>query len=69
MFVITGHLGGSVGEASNFSSGHDLTVGGFKPQVGLCADHADPGAYFRFCVSLSTFPMLTLHLSVSLKNK
>ena len=30
-----GHLGGSVGGASNFSSGHDLAVHEFKPHVGL----------------------------------
>ena len=33
-----GLLGGSVGYASDFGSGHDLTVRGFKPSVGLCAD-------------------------------
>ena len=33
-----GHLGGSVGWASNFGSGHDLAVHGFEPRVGLCAD-------------------------------
>ena len=51
-----GHLGGSVGEASNFGSGHDLTVCGFEPRVGLCADSSEPGACFGFCVSLSLFP-------------
>ena len=35
---IVGRLGGSVGWATNFSSGHDLTVHEFKPCVGLCAD-------------------------------
>ena len=32
---IQGRLGGSVGWASDFSSGHDLTVCEFKPHVGL----------------------------------
>ena len=41
-----GHLG-------DFGSGHDLTVGEFEPRVRLCADSSEPGAYFRFCVSLS----------------
>ena len=30
-----GRLGGSAGEASDFGSGHDLTVRGFKSHVGL----------------------------------
>ena len=33
-----GRLGGSVGEASDFGLGHDLTVRGFKPHVRICAD-------------------------------
>ena len=33
-----GHLGGSVGWASDFGSGHDLAVCEFEPRVGLCAD-------------------------------
>ena len=32
-----GHLGGSVGCASNFSSGHDLVVRGFEPHIRLAA--------------------------------
>ena len=28
-------------------------VRGFEPRVGLCADSSEPGACFRFCVSLS----------------
>ena len=48
-----GRLGGSVGEASDFGSGHDLAVRGFEPRVGLCADRSEPGARFGFCVSLS----------------
>ena len=39
-----GHLGGSVGWASNVGSGHHLTVREFQPQVGLCADSSEPGA-------------------------
>ena len=48
-----GCLGGSVGWASDFGSGHDLGVHEFEPRVGLCADSSEPGACFRFCVSLS----------------
>ena len=48
-----GRLGGSVGEASNFSSGYDLTVCECEPRVGLCADSSAPGACFGFWVSLS----------------
>ena len=32
-----GHLGGSVGRASDFGSGHDLAVREFEPHVGLTA--------------------------------
>ena len=34
---------------SDFGSGHDLTVRGFEPHVGLCADSSEPGACFGFC--------------------
>ena len=33
--------------------GHDLAVREFEPSVGLWADGSEPGACFRFCVSLS----------------
>ena len=53
--------------------GHDLTVREFEPRVGLCADCSEPGACFRFCVSLSLCPSpahaLSLCLSVSLSQK
>ena len=62
-----GHLGGSVGWASDFSSGHELTVREFEPRVGLCADSSEPGAFFGFCVSLSAPPLLMLCLSQSQK--
>ena len=39
----------------DFGSGHDLTVGGFEPLTGLCADSAEPAWDF-----LS--PSLFLHL-------
>ena len=53
------------------SSGHDLTVREFEPRVGLCADSSQPGACFRFCVSLSLWPspVHALFLSVSKINK
>ena len=44
--VNKGSLGGSVGWASDFSSGHGLAVHGFEPRVGLCADSSEPGACF-----------------------
>ena len=73
-----GDLGDSVSWASDFSLGHDLKVHEFEPRVGLCADSSEPGACFRFCVSLSVCPSplifslslcLSLSLSLSLKNK
>ena len=51
--LIKGRLGGSVGWASDFSSGHDLAVHEFEPRVGLWADGSEPGACFRFCLPLS----------------
>ena len=40
---IRGHLGGSVTHpALGFGSGHDLTVRGFQPRIGLRADSTEP---------------------------
>ena len=64
-----GQLGGSVSEASDFGSGHDLVVCGFKPHVRLCADGSEPGAYFGFCVSLSLTLPRSCSVSLCLKNK
>ena len=72
-----GHLSGLVGEASDFTSGHDLAVCEFKPHAGLYANSSEPEAGFWFCVSLSLSapPLLMLCLSLclsvslSLKNK
>ena len=36
--------------------GHDLAVCEFEPHVRLWADGSEPGACFRFCVSLSLCP-------------
>ena len=63
-----GHLGGSVGWASDFGSGHDLTVPEFDPCVGLCADSSEPGACFGFCLLISLpFPCSCSVLCVSQK--
>ena len=56
-----GRLGGS-----DFGSGHDLTVHGLEPHMGLCADSSEPGACFRFCVSLSLCPSFCLSFSLPL---
>ena len=60
-----GRLGGSVGWAADFGSGHGLAVCEFKPRVGLCADSSEPGACFEFCVSLSLWPSPTHTLCCS----
>ena len=52
----TRYMGGSVGQVSEFGSGHDLMVHQFEPHVGLCADNSQPAACFGFCVSLSFCP-------------
>ena len=54
---------------SDFGSGHDLTVCEFEPHVGLCADSSEPGACFRFYVSLSLYPSPACALSLPLKNE
>ena len=37
VFTVLGHLGGSVGEVSDFGSGHDIVVPEFEPHVkALC---------------------------------
>ena len=65
-----GRLGGSVGEASDFGSGHDLTVREFEPRVGsgLMAQSLEPASY-SVSPSLSAPPPFMLSLSLSLKNK
>ena len=69
LLSLSGCLSVSVGYASDFGSGHDLTVCGFEPRVGLCADGSEPGACFRFCVSLSLCPSSARTLSLSKINK
>ena len=64
-----GHLDGSVGWATNFGSGHDLAVCEFAPRIGFCADSSEPGACFRFCVSLSLTLPCSCSVSPCLKNK
>ena len=45
--------------------GHDLAVREFEPLVRLRADGSEPGACFRFCVSLSLCPSPVHALSLS----
>ena len=66
---LMGRLGGSVGWATDFGSGHDLAVREFEPRVGLWADSSEPGACFRFCVSLSLPLPRSCSVSLCLKNK
>ena len=46
-------------ERLTLGSGHDLAVSEFESRVGVCADSSEPGACFRFCVSLSLCPSLS----------
>ena len=66
-----GCLGGSVSWASDFVSGHDLTVDGFEPRIRLCVHSSELGACFGFCVSLPlcSSPAHALSLSPSKINK
>ena len=61
-----GRPGGSVGSASNFSSGHDLAARGFEPRVGLYADSSEPrAASDSVSPSLSAPPLIVLSVSLS----
>ena len=68
-----GHMGGSVGEVSDFGSGHDLMVSGFEPQVRLCADSSELRAQSSKpaldSVSPSLCPSPTHALSLSVSQK
>ena len=53
----------------DFGSGHDLTVRGFEPHVGLSPDSAEPawGSLFpSLSLSLSAPPLLSRFLALSL---
>ena len=65
-----GCLGGSVREASDFSTGYDLVVCEFKPASGsvLTAQTLEPASN-SVSSSLSASPLLTLSLSFSLSKK
>ena len=47
----------------------DLTVHGFEPHIGVCADTSEPEACFACCVSLSLCPSPTHAVYLSLKNE
>ena len=49
--------------------GHDLGVCEFEPRVRLWADGSEPGACFRFCVSLSLSAPPPFMLCLSLSQK
>ena len=73
-FIENAHLGAPgwrSGLSVRLQPGHDLAVREFEPQVGLWADGSEPGACFRFCVSLSLCPspIHALALSVPKINK
>ena len=48
-----GCLGGSVGGACDFSSGHDLAVRRFELYIRLCADSSEPAWILPLSISLS----------------
>ena len=65
----TGNRDGAPGWRSRLSvrlqPGHNLAVREFEPRVRLWADGSEPGARFRFCVSLSLCPSPVHALSLS----
>ena len=65
---VLGHLGGSVGWASDFDSGHDLKVHKFKVHIGPAAVSAEPTTD-RLSPFLSAPPLITFSLSkINIKN-
>ena len=57
---ITGHLGGSVSEVSDWGSCHDLTVSEFEPHIGLSVVSTEP-AWEPLSPSLSIPPPTPAH--------
>ena len=68
--LVPGYLGGSVGWASDFSSGHDLTAVGLSPTSGsvLTAQSLEPASH-SVSPSLSAPSLLARALSLSNLNK
>ena len=65
-----GCLGGSVGEASDFSSGLDLTVREFEPHIGLCAEQLRAWSLLQIlCLPLSLLLPRSCSVCLSFKNK
>ena len=65
-----GGEGRSVGQVSDFGSGHDLKVCEFEPRVGLSAVSAKPALDpLSPSLSLCPSPAHALSLSLPLKNK
>ena len=62
---LSGYRWSKSGQASDFDSGHVLGVCAFEPRIGLRADSSEPGACFRFCVSLPLRPSTARTLSLS----
>ena len=67
--IKSGRLGGSVSEASDFGSGHDLVVRESEPHVTLCADSSEPGPCLNSVAPHLFTPLLALSVCLSLKNK
>ena len=52
------------GGTLDFGSGHELTVHGLEPRVGLCADSVEPN-WDSLSLSLSLCPCLALSLKIN----
>ena len=66
--MMRGAPGWRSGLSVRLQPSHDLAVREFEPRVGLWSDGSEPGAWFRFCVSLSPCPS-PFTLCLCLKNK
>ena len=65
--IKNGVLGAQSVDRPTSASGHDLAICEFEPRVTLCADSSEPGACFRFCVSLCLSLPSSHSLSLSQK--
>ena len=61
--LMLGHLGGSVGGGSDFSSGHDLTARELEPGMELTEVCVEPASDLLSPTSLCPFPACALSLS------
>ena len=66
---INKHWGAWVAQLVKRPTSAQVMISHFEPRIRLCADSSEPGACFRFCVSLALCPSPARTLSLSKINK